>query len=193
LGNPGEKYYLNRHNVGFRIVDRIAALLNIKIMKPFLTSRYLLGKGRYRGKDIALVKPLTFMNRSGEVVRHVLKKTHATLKNLLIVCDNLDLEPGSCKFKLQGSSGGHNGLESIFSHIKTNAVMRITVGIGKPKYKTQVIDYVLNDPPLPERKLIDETEERIISAILQLLNEPPQKVMNVINKKSRTNSDSKNS
>ncbi len=170
--------------MGFRAVDEVAQALNIKVTKPFFHSRYLLGKGRHKGKEIFLVKPLTFMNKSGEIIRSVLKKTGATLQNLVVVYDNLDLPPGSCKLKNQHSTAGHNGLESVFAHVKSAAILCIAIGIGRPRYKSQVINYVLSDPSPEELPLIREAIQKTADAILLLLREPPQKVMNVLNQKS---------
>jgi len=131
-----------------------------------------------------MVKPITFMNRSGEVIKSILKKTKSTLKDLLVIYDNLDLQPGMCKLKMQGSTAGHNGLESIFSHTKSDIIMCIAIGIGRPKYKSQVVNYVLSDPPKDEKQLIDHAIKKVVPAVLNLMREPAQKVMNVLNKKS---------
>ncbi len=124
------------------------------------------------------------MNKSGEIVRSVLKKTKATPQNLVLVYDNLDLEPGSCKLKNQRTTAGHNGLESVFSHLKSPSLLCIAVGIGRPRYKSQVSNFVLSEPPENERRLIDSSIEKAAEAVLLLLREPPQKVMNVLNRKS---------
>jgi PTH1 family peptidyl-tRNA hydrolase len=170
--------------VGFCAVDEVAQVLNIKISKPFFQSRYLLGKGRHKGKEIYLVKPLTFMNRSGEIIKPVLKKTRGTLQNLVIVYDNMDLPPGGCKLKNQHSTAGHNGLESVFLHVKSATLLCIAIGIGRPRYKSQVVNYVLSDPTPEETPLIRTAVQKAADAILLLLREPPQKVMNVLNQKS---------
>lgn len=123
------------------------------------------------------------MNRSGEVIKSILKKTKSGLKDLLVIYDNLDLQPGTCKLKLQKSTAGHNGLESIFSHTKSDSIMCIAIGIGRPKYKSQVVDFVLSDPPEQEKQLIDQAIEKVVNAVVDLLRKPAQKVMNVLNKK----------
>jgi PTH1 family peptidyl-tRNA hydrolase len=123
------------------------------------------------------------MNKSGEIIKSVLKKTNSTLQNLVIVYDNLDLPPGSCKLKNQRSTAGHNGLESVFLHVKTATLLCIAIGIGRPRYKSQVVKYVLSDPSPDELRLIQEAIEKTADAILLLLREPPQKVMNVLNQK----------
>jgi PTH1 family peptidyl-tRNA hydrolase len=123
------------------------------------------------------------MNRSGEVIKTILRKTKTELKDIVVIYDNMDLEPGICKLKMQRSTAGHNGLESIFLHTKSHYIMCIAIGIGRPQYKSQVVDYVLSDPSESEKQCIDQAIEKVVSAVLQLIREPAQKVMNVLNKK----------
>jgi PTH1 family peptidyl-tRNA hydrolase len=123
------------------------------------------------------------MNRSGEVIKTILRKTKTELKDIVVIYDNMDLDPGICKLKMQRSTAGHNGLESIFLHTKSHCIMCIAIGIGRPQYKSQVVDYVLSDPSESEKQCIDQAIEKVVSAVLQLILEPAQKVMNVLNKK----------
>lgn len=153
------------------------------IRKPHFLSRYEVGKGLWQGRPIALVKPLTYMNASGEVVKAALRLAKAVPADLLIVCDSLDLDLGALKLKLQGSSGGHHGLDSIFSALKTTAVPRLSIGIGRPFRRGAVIRHVLGDPTPEEAVLLERAVETASRQILRLLKEPKQKVMGDVNRR----------
>ena len=183
LGNPGQKYYYTRHNVGFRVIDKLASSLKIKLKKTGFYRCYLLGKGVRRGTTIYLVKPLTYMNNSGDILKRVLSSAKSTIDDLLVIYDNLDLPPGTCKLKLKGSSAGHKGLESIMNKAGTNNIMRLSIGIGKPLYKNQVVNYVLSEPEKQEMCLIEDAIKKAEQGVLLLIKQAPDKVMNVINKK----------
>ncbi|MDD6055838.1 MAG: aminoacyl-tRNA hydrolase [Helicobacter sp.] len=141
LGNPGEKYHNNRHNIGFKIIDFLTESLNAtkQSSKGFKGELY---KATFKTTSILLLKPETFMNLSGESVLSVLN--FYKINDFLVIHDELDLPFGSIKFKFDGSSGGHNGLKSIDT-LCGSAYYRIRYGIGKPQNKAQVISWVLND------------------------------------------------
>ncbi|WDL69223.1 aminoacyl-tRNA hydrolase [Helicobacter winghamensis] len=137
LGNPGQKYQNNRHNIGFRVIDSLVQSLNAvkQSAKDFQGELY-------KSSQMLLLKPQTFMNLSGKSVQSVLNFYKIT--DFLIIHDDLDLPFGAIKFKFGGSNGGHNGLKSIDT-LCGNAYYRIRYGIGKPTIKSQVIDWVLQD------------------------------------------------
>lgn len=182
LGNPGACYDLTRHNAGFRTVDILAKKLNVRLKKPFFHN-CLIGKGIFRGSELYLVKPLTFMNRSGEIMPAVLKMTGAALDQVLVVCDTLDLSPGVCRLKRRGASAGHKGLSSIITRLGTGAFMRLYIGVGRPADREGIIDYVLREPGPEEGRLIGEALQIAAVSILKLLLEEPEVVMNVLNKR----------
>lgn len=142
-----------------------------------------MAKGISQGNSIYLAMPLTFMNRSGEIIADLLKRTETTLDEVLVICDSLDLSPGYIRLKTKGSSGGHNGLDSIIRITGTRDIMRLMIGIGRPAARDQVINYVLNRPGSQDKLLIDEAVEKAAQGILRLLSEEPQKVMNELNRK----------
>jgi PTH1 family peptidyl-tRNA hydrolase len=183
LGNPGEAYFQNRHNIGFQVVDRIARECGMGFRKPHFLSRYEVAKGSRQGRPIVLVKPLTYMNLSGEIVKGALRQSKAAPEELLIVCDSLDLRLGALKMKLQGSSGGHHGLDSVFNALKTTAVMRLSIGIGRPQGRSHVIGHVLGDPSAEEAAVLDKAVEAAAFHILRLLKEPREKVMGEVNRR----------
>jgi PTH1 family peptidyl-tRNA hydrolase len=182
LGNPGGRYAGTRHNVGFRVVDALADRLGVAFKKKLFHS-YSLGKGTHEGRSLYLVKPLTFMNTSGRAVREALRETGGSVSEMLVVCDSLDLSPGSLRFRLKGSSGGQKGLESIIQSLGTEEFMRLSIGIGRPNYKGQVIAHVLGTPRREEEELIGEAVQKAAGAVLVLLTEGPARVMNTTNRR----------
>jgi len=182
LGNPGERYVETRHNVGFAVVDDLAGRLGASFRRKLFRS-YALAKAEHRGRRVILVKPLTFMNNSGGAVREALRETGSAPSDLLVVCDTLDLSPGSCRLRLRGSSGGQKGLQSIIGALGTDEFMRLTVGIGRPSHKGKVIGHVLSAPRREDAELIDDGVVRAAEAVLDLLEHGPAKVMNDYNRK----------
>ena len=182
LGNPGERYARTRHNVGFRVVDEIAGRLGIEPRRRLFRS-YVIAKGRSDGRPLALVKPLTFMNESGRVVREALRETGGDVPDVLVVCDSLDLSPGAVRLRPAGSAGGHKGLASIIRHLGSDDFPRLLVGIGRPAHRGQVVDYVLDAPRGDEAPLVDVAVQRAADAVLLLLREGPARVMNDYNRR----------
>jgi peptidyl-tRNA hydrolase, PTH1 family len=182
LGNPGKQYALSRHNIGFRILDRISEITGIPLRRH-LFEEYERGRGVYRGKSIVLVKPLTFMNNSGRVIRQVLKGNNAAIEDLVVICDHLDLPMGIMRLKTKGSAGGHKGLASIISYAGTVDFKRLYIGIGRPEHRDDVVDYVLEKPSASDRKLLDEAVDKASEYALLLLEKDPFELMNIINRK----------
>jgi PTH1 family peptidyl-tRNA hydrolase len=182
LGNPGERYAGTRHNVGFMVVDALARSLGVPFRKRLFHS-YAIGKGSRSGKPLYLVKPLTYMNDSGRAVRDALRETGTEPSSLLVICDSLDLSPGNLRFKLKGSSGGQKGLQSILGAIGTEEFMRLSIGIGRPEHKGQVIAHVLGAPRSVEEDLIGQAIEKAAASVLRLVVEGPVGIMNEINRK----------
>jgi len=182
LGNPGERYAATRHNVGFMVVDALASRLGVHFKKKLFHS-YFLGKGLHDGEALYLVKPLSYMNESGRAVREALRETGNGPEELLVICDSLDLSPGNLRFKLKGSSAGQKGLESVIRSLGTQEFMRLTLGIGRPEHKGQVVGHVLGAPSQEEEERIQETVDRAAQAVLTLLTDGPVKVMNDVNRR----------
>jgi PTH1 family peptidyl-tRNA hydrolase len=128
--------------------------------------------------------PLTFMNNSGSVATYALRQAKLSESNLVVVCDNLDLPPGSCRLKRGGGHAGHNGLKSVISHLGSTDFLRLYVGIGHPGKRSSVVDWVLGVPGEPEKGLIQDAVERAAAAIISLLTEQVEKVMNELNTKN---------
>ncbi len=139
IGNPGEKYALTRHNVGFSVVDELARCMGIKINKLRYNSLY--GKAVVRRNEqgpaitVILAKPLTFVNNSGLAVGALVNRYKVNTRDLLVINDDFNLNLGTLRFRKKGSAGGHNGLKSIIQHLQTKEFSRIRVGIGPCEYE----------------------------------------------------------
>ncbi len=142
LGNPGAKYVLTRHNVGFLIVDKLAAAFQIKWTKEKFSS--VLGEGFINDEKVILVKPMTFMNLTGKSVAQLAGFFKASEKDLIVIHDDLDLPLGKVRLRLNGGSGGHNGIKSILACVGHENFARIKVGIGRPDSPDFVTDWVLS-------------------------------------------------
>ena len=182
LGNPGTTYAGTRHNVGFDTIDILADLTGIPLRKS-LFGGYIFGTGSHENIDIALAKPLTFMNRSGAAVPSLLRRFSLEPERMLIVCDTLDLEPGMCRLKRSGGSAGHKGIASVMQAAGSGDFMRIYIGIGHPGNKAGVPDWVLDRPDGADMDLIRGAEREAAESILRLLTEPPERVMHDLNRK----------
>lgn len=143
LGNPGDKYQGNRHNIGFMAVERIADEYGFGPFKSKFQG--LVSEGRIGGRKVVLLKPQTFMNESGQSVRKAADFYKIAPERICVFHDELDLEPGKMRVKIGGGVAGHNGLRSIKSHLGTEHFMRVRLGIGHPGDKSRVSGYVLND------------------------------------------------
>ena len=184
LGNPGAEYEGTRHNIGFDIVERIA----VQLKAPFRPGKgdYTIAVGSFKNEEIGLVKPLTYMNNSGEAVLDIRDRYDIPLERFLILCDDFQLPLGRLRMRPDGSDGGHNGLYSIIYHLKSNSFPRLRCGIasdGMPVDKTQMAAYVLSPFSPAERTLVDEMIARAAEASLAFAVDGLAKAMNHYNTK----------
>jgi PTH1 family peptidyl-tRNA hydrolase len=182
LGNPGEEYAETRHNVGFDIADRLAARSDCRFRRK-LFNRYYYAETEKADQKLFIVKPLTYMNRSGDILTSVIRKSRLKLENILIVCDTLDLPPGNIRLKRKGGHAGHKGLASILAAADTLEIMRLYIGIGKPQRREKTVEYVLGRPADRERVLYESAYDRACSGIEKLLTHPLTQVMNELNRR----------
>lgn len=170
LGNPGLKYALTRHNIGFRAIDRLANWLNTTVDRPFLRS--LVGQGVYVGEKIILAKPQTYMNLSGDAVALLLHWYKLTPDQLTVIYDDLDLPPGRLRIRDRGTPGGHRGLASIIGRLGAGDFVRVRIGIGRPPVPgPEVADWVLARPvPGDEEKItrVVETLPEVLEEIIKV-------------------------
>ena len=164
LGNPGKQYESTRHNAGFICMDILAEKYDIKINK--LKFKSLMGEGRIEGKRCLLLKPQTFMNLSGEAVRDAVDFYKIPVENIIVICDDISLEPGKMRIRRKGSHGGQNGMRNIIYHLKDDNFPRIKIGIGaKPNPEYDLADWVLSRFTQSEAKLIKQVADNTVSAI----------------------------
>lgn len=143
IGNYGDIYEDTRHNSGYQAIDLIAEDHHIEIKKKQFKS--LVGKGKIFDEDVLLIKPLTYVNLSGEALIEAMHFYKLDVKDILILVDDMDTIPGKIRLRQKGSAGGHNGLKNIIAHLGTDQFERIRIGIGKPEVMS-VVDYVLSSP-----------------------------------------------
>lgn len=180
LGNPGARYEGTRHNVGYMAIDKLAARYHIEIERK--SFKGLIGRGLIGGEQVLLLKPLTFMNLSGESVRPVFDFYKVEPDHIVVISDDINLETGQLRIRKKGSAGGHNGLKNIILHLGTDQFPRVRIGVGGPGRK-DLKDFVLGHFQNEETDLIDEAAERAAMAIVKIIEEGPEAAMNIYNMK----------
>lgn len=168
LGNPGKQYELTRHNIGFIIIDSLSQYLKVSLNQHKFDGEFI--KIKYKNQDVILLKPLTFMNLSGNCVAKFIHYFKIKPEDILIIHDEVDLSFGQIQFKNKGSEAGHNGLKDIFAKIKAKNFMRLRIGVGRNS-KFSTADWVLSDFNYSELELINNSQELFIEAILTWLED----------------------
>ncbi len=177
LGNPGKEYETTRHNVGFQFIDLLSKRWGISVNER--NPLFLFGSGNVKGIPILLVKPMTFMNRSGESYGRLLRDPDVQLQETLIVYDDLHLPLGKIRLRQKGGGGGHNGLTSILNTAGSQEIPRLRIGIDGSEQDW--IDYVLSPFPEEEWKVIEQSLERSAEALESMLRIGIEKAMNLFN------------
>ena len=162
LGNPGKKYEMTRHNIGFLAIDQLAAKHGITVNETKFNA--IMGTGRINGERVVLVKPLTYMNLSGEAVRPILDYYKIAIEDVLVIYDDLDMVPGKLRLRPKGSAGGHNGIKSLIQHLGTMEFKRLKLGIGRPPHPLSVIDWVMMNYRKEDLPALQETLDQAVSA-----------------------------
>jgi len=183
LGNPGISYRSTRHNIGFLAVDRLAKVNRTSIRTKRFKS--LFGTGWIDSQQVILLKPMTFMNRSGEAVRGVADFFGLTIEDLVVLHDDLDLPFGRLRFKQRGGDGGHQGVRSIIERMGGNNFLRLKIGIGRPPQGMDSADYVLEVFDKTEQPELDVILSQAAEAVRVMLLEGLEKAMNQFQKKRR--------
>lgn len=186
LGNPTKEYDKTRHNVGFAVIDELAERMNIEVEEK--KHRALCGKGMLNGQKVVLAKPQTFMNLSGESVRSIVDFYKVTSEEVIIIYDDISLEPGQLRIRTKGSAGGHNGIKSIIAHLGTQEFPRIRVGIGEKPNRMDLADYVLSRFSKGEQVLMDDAFKEAADAAAMMVSEGADPAMNHFNAKKHKES-----
>ncbi len=169
LGNPGREYENTRHNCGFRAIDIIAEQLHCKLDKAKFQGLY--GQTVYNGKKLYLLKPQTFMNLSGRSILQLSAYFHIPPQRIVVLFDDISLEPGRLRLRSEGSAGGHNGLKSIIAELGSQEFPRVKIGVGaKPHPDYNLADWVLSAFSAQEEKLLAPALERAAQAALAIVD-----------------------
>lgn len=179
LGNPGGEYLATRHNVGFKVVDLLAARAGVKLRRGRF--RCIQAEARIAGERVILIQPRTYMNRSGVTVRGAVNYFHAPLSHLLVICDDVHLHPGVIRLRRAGSAGGHNGLISIIETLGSQEFPRLRIGVGEPPPHMSQVDYVLGRFEREEREAVAAAIARAAQAVAAWIAEGLEAAMNRFN------------
>ncbi len=181
LGNPGRQYDGSRHNAGFDVIDELVD--RFRISGPVRFGRSMIGKGVIAGEKVILMKPLTYMNLSGEAVQEVVQYYKVNpADHLIVISDDIDLPVGHLRIRKKGSAGGHNGLKNIIQHLGTGEFTRIRVGVGgKPDPRADLANHVLGHFSGEDKAVMEEAYGKAADAVACILEQGPDRAMNLYN------------
>lgn len=181
LGNPETDYSKTRHNMGFNVINRLSEKYNIEVNKSKFKG--LVGNGIIEGEKVIFLKPQTFMNLSGESVIEAMNFYKISSDELIIIYDDIDIEPGNIRIRKNGSAGTHNGMKSVISSINTDKFCRVRVGIGKPKEHIDMITHVIGHISEEEEKELEKGVQIAKDAVIEIVKNNVDSAMNKYNKK----------
>lgn len=183
LGNPGPEYEGTRHNVGFAIADRLVRRLRTTYSSGY---RCVLARAVIKGVSTLVIKPMTYMNRSGEIIPALLREYRVAPEDFLIMYDDMSLPAGKLRLRAGGSSGGHNGMKSVLEHMGTEGIPRLRVGIGEPSASSghDAIEHVLSRFGSSERVVVDQVVDLAVEAALVFLSDGIDAAMSTFNSNS---------
>ena len=179
LGNPEEEYARTRHNMGFDVINKISEKHDIKVNKSKFNSLY--GTGTIEGEKVILLKPQTYMNLSGNAIRDFMKFYKILSEDIIVIYDDLDIEPGIIKIRKKGGSGTHNGMKSVVQEIQTEDFPRIRIGIGNPEYKNDLLNFILTRISDEEYRILEKAQENAVKAIEEIIKNSLDAAMNKYN------------
>ena len=179
LGNPEVEYSKTRHNMGFNTINKIAQQYHIEINKTKFQGLY--ESAIIEEQKVILVKPQTYMNLSGNCVKEIVDFYKISKEEILVIYDDMDIEPGKIKIRKKGSAGGHNGMKSIIQMLGTEEFSRIRIGIGRPEHNGDEINYVIGAIPEEEIPKLEEGVEKAKEAVIEILKNGIDSAMNKFN------------
>ena len=183
LGNPGKEYAHTRHNVGFETIDILADRMGIEVEEK--KHKGLCGKGILAGQKVILLKPQTYMNLSGESVRAAADFYKVDPEDILVIYDDISLEPGQLRLRGKGSAGGHNGIKNIIAHLGTQEFPRVRIGVGEKPARMDLADYVLGHFPKEEAETMTTAFKDGAAAVVDMMTEGVEAAMNHFNGAAR--------
>ncbi|MCY6485706.1 aminoacyl-tRNA hydrolase [Clostridium aestuarii] len=178
LGNPGKQYDHTRHNVGFDVIDLLSKRYNIDMNRKQFKGMY--GSGNIAGKKVVFLKPLTYMNLSGESVKEVIDFYKIPNDNILIMYDDISLDIGRIRIRKKGSAGGHNGIKNIIAHLGSDVFPRVKIGVGQP-ITENLVSHVLGKFSQEDRQKLDQTFEVLEKTVETVIEEGVDEAMNRFN------------
>ncbi len=179
LGNPEEEYARTRHNMGFDVINKLAEKQKIKVNKNKFNSLY--GTGSIEDQKVILIKPQTFMNLSGTAIREFKNFYKVDNNHIVVIYDDLDIQPGIIKIRKKGGPGTHNGMKSVVTEIGTQEFPRVRIGIGNPTYKNDLLNYILTKIPEEDYKILDTATQNAAEAIEIIITKGIDTAMNKYN------------
>lgn len=182
LGNPGSEYASTKHNIGFLAVDEIGKRVGIELTKKKFSGSF--GEGFFNNEKLLLLKPETYMNRSGESVSSAANFYNIPSENIVVVHDEMDLPTGTVRIKAGGGSAGHKGINSIIEKIGDRGFIRVRIGIGKPREKSEGASHVLARFEKGKRDIVQDSIVRAADAVLEIIENGVEKAMNKFNAKA---------
>ena len=185
LGNPGREYARNRHNVGFQFMEALAAKHGLKFSR--MMHKGVVALGEIAGAKVALVKPMTFMNLSGDCVGPIARFYKTPASDVLAVYDELDLPEGLLRLRGKGGAGGHNGMKSLIAQLGTDAFPRLRIGIGRPPGRMAAKDYVLQDFSAGEMAALTDAFDKGIEGVSRWITQGIDNAMNYVNAPATNN------
>ena len=186
LGNPETKYERTRHNIGFEVVDILAKSWQVSWQENRRFQGFFTESRQKNREKLYLLKPLTYMNRSGQAVRAVTDWYKLSPQSVLVIYDDMDLPVGKIRMRLSGSAGGHNGMKSIISHLGTQNFPRLRVGIGKSNHSQDTISHVLGKFSPTESLVMQEVLQLVVDAVEMSLKQGVEKAMSIYNARSNS-------
>jgi PTH1 family peptidyl-tRNA hydrolase len=182
LGNPTKQYDKTRHNVGFDAVDELARRYDIQVDTK--KHKAICGKGMIDGYKVVLAKPQTYMNLSGESVKELIDFYKIDyVEELIVLYDDISLEPGQIRIRKKGSAGGHNGIKNIIAHLDSQEFSRVKIGVGEKPRGYDLADYVLGHFDSIDRKKVEDSLEKTAKAVEEIITRNIDSAMNLYNKK----------
>lgn len=181
LGNPTGQYEGTRHNVGFEVIDRLVDEYGIGL--DMVKHKGMYGKGRIEGQTVILLKPMTYMNLSGESVAAVASYYKIEPSDIIVVYDDINLDVGRLRVRGKGSAGGHNGIKNLIAHLHTEEFPRVRVGVGMKPPRMDLADYVLSRFTKEEQEKMNEGYDRAVKAVAMLVSDELEQAMNDYNGK----------
>ncbi len=182
LGNPGEEYEDSRHNVGFRVADLLAERCRLSF--DVFKNSAVQGQGSWRGRRVVVAKPTTFMNRSGQAVKALIRQHRVTPGEILVIVDDIHLPLGDVRLRASGGSGGHNGIQDIMDRLGSGDFPRLRIGIGREFSRGSQSDYVLAAFDPSEAPVVVDATERAADAALAFLTDGVETAMSRYNRRS---------